>query len=105
MKHLRIFNAWQLSTGAANYKEASKETENLSVCLYEEIKWTYLANKIFLTYEMHGKTTVRNESGGIQIYAVYDTPSAQDTAIHIRVPILRKVSRYAQETELQTSRE
>ena len=52
---------------------------------------------------MHGKTTVRNESGGVQVYAVYDTPPAQDKAIHIRVPLLRKVSRYTQEAELQTS--
>ena len=52
---------------------------------------------------MHGKTTIRNESGSVQVYAVYDTPSAQDKAIHIRVPLLRKVSCYAQEAELQTS--
>lgn len=51
---------------------------------------------------MHGKTAVRNESGGVQIYTVHDTPPAQDTAIHIRVSLLRKVSRYAQEAELQT---
>ena len=53
---------------------------------------------------MHRKTTIRNESGSVQVYAVYDTPSAQDKAIHIRVPLLRQVSCYAQETELQTSR-
>ena len=52
---------------------------------------------------MHGKTTIRNEGGGVQIYAVYDTPPAQDKAIHIRVSVLRQVSCYAQETELQTS--
>lgn len=100
-----IFNAWQLSTDAANYKEAQKvkETENLSVCLYEEIKWICLTNKNFSTYEMHGKTTVRDESGSVQIYAVHDTPPAQDKAIHIRVPLLRQVSCYAQEAELQTS--
>ena len=52
---------------------------------------------------MHRKTTVRHESGSLQVYAVYDTSSAQDTAIHIRVSILRKISFNAQETELQTS--
>ena len=52
---------------------------------------------------MHGKTTIRHESGSVQVYAVHDTSPAQDTTIHIRVPILRKVSCYAQETELQTS--
>ena len=51
---------------------------------------------------MHGKTTVRNESGSVQVYAVYDTPPAQDKAIYIRVSLLRKVSCYAQEAELQT---
>ena len=54
---------------------------------------------------MHGKTTVRNESGSLQVYAVHDTPPAQDKAIYIRVPLLWQVSRYAQEAELQTSRE
>ena len=54
---------------------------------------------------MHRKTTIRHESGSLQVYAVYDTPSAQDTAIHIRVSILRKISCYAQEAELQTSGE
>ena len=53
---------------------------------------------------MHRKTTIRNESGGLQIYAVYDTPPAQDKAIHIRVSLLRQVSCYTQEAELQTSR-
>ena len=52
---------------------------------------------------MHRKTTVRHESGSLQVYAVYDTPSAQDKAIHIRVSILRQISCYAQEAELQTS--
>ena len=52
---------------------------------------------------MHGKTTIRNESGGVHVYAVYDTPPAQDKTIHIRVSVLRKVSCYAQEAELQTS--
>ena len=52
---------------------------------------------------MHGKTTIRNESGSVQVYAVYDTSSAQDKAIHIRVPVLRQVSCYTQEAELQTS--
>ena len=52
---------------------------------------------------MHGKTTVRHESGSLQVYAVHDTPPAQDKAIHIRVSILRKISCYAQEAELQTS--
>lgn len=52
---------------------------------------------------MHGKTTVRNESGSLQVYSVYDTPPAQNKAIHIRVSLLRKVSRDAQEAELQTS--
>ena len=52
---------------------------------------------------MHGKTTIRHESGSLQVYAVYDTPSAQDKAIHIRVSILRKISCYAQEAEFQTS--
>ena len=53
---------------------------------------------------MHGKTTVRHESGSVQGYAIHDTPPAQDKAIHIRVPLLRKISCYAQEAELQTSR-
>ena len=53
---------------------------------------------------MYRKTTVRNESGSVQVYSVYDTSSAKDKAIHIRVSILRKVSCYAQEAELQTSR-
>ena len=52
---------------------------------------------------MHGKTTIRNESGGVQVYAVHDTPPAKDKAIHIRVSLLRKISCYAQEAELQTS--
>ena len=52
---------------------------------------------------MHRKTTIRNESGSVQVYAVHDTPPAQDKAIHIRVPLLWKISCYAQETELQTS--
>ena len=52
---------------------------------------------------MHGKTTVRHESGSVQVYAVHDTSSAQDKAIHIRVSLLRKVSCDAQEAELQTS--
>ena len=52
---------------------------------------------------MHGKTTIRNESGGLQIYAVHDTPPAQDTTIHIRVSLLWQVSCYAQEAALQTS--
>ena len=54
---------------------------------------------------MHGKTTVRNESGGVQVYAVYDTSSAKIATIHIRVSVLRKVSCHSQETELQTSGE
>ena len=103
MKHLRIFNALQLSTGAASCKEAKKETEKRSGCLYGEIKWTCVTGKNFSMYEMHGKTTVRDESGGVQVHAVYDTPSAQDKAIHIRVPILRQVSCNAQEAEFQTS--
>ena len=96
-KHLMIFNAWQISTGAASCKEAQREkdAEMLSVCLYEEIKWIFSESKIFLTYEMHGKTTIRNESGSVQVYAVYDTPPAQDKAIYIRVSLLRKVSCYA----------
>ena len=53
---------------------------------------------------MHGKTTVRNESGSVQVYAVHDTSPAKDKAIHIRVSVLRQVSCYAQETEFQTSR-
>ena len=53
---------------------------------------------------MHRKTAVRNESGGVQIYAIHDTPPAQDKAIHIRVSVLRKVPCNAQEAELQTSR-
>ena len=52
---------------------------------------------------MHRKTTVRNESGGLQVYAIHDTPPTQDKAIHIRVSLLRKISCYAQEAELQTS--
>lgn len=52
---------------------------------------------------MHRKTTVRNESGSVQVYSVYDTPPAQDKAIHIRVSLLWQVSRDAQEAELQTS--
>lgn len=52
---------------------------------------------------MHRKTTVRDKSGSLQVYSVYDTPPAQDKAIHIRVSILWQVSRYAQEAELQTS--
>ena len=51
---------------------------------------------------MHGKTTVRDESGSLQVYAVHDTPSAQDKAIHIRVSLLRQISCNAQEAELQT---
>ena len=52
---------------------------------------------------MHGKTTIRNESGGVQVYAIHDTPPAKDKAIHIRVSLLWQVSCNAQETELQTS--
>lgn len=71
-----IFNAWQFSTDAANFKEASKETAMRKGYLCEKIKLICLTGKNFSAYEMHGKTAVRHASGGVQVHAIYDTSSA-----------------------------